>query len=247
MLCFIMALKSKKTSNNWERVSELCERSLQSVYGQTDPEFRVILVCHETPILREKYDHRLETINVDFPLPSKMEAELAMRDKWQKLAVGMVRVGEHKPDFVMIMDADDLVSNKLVAYSKKNPAVNGWILKAGYRYHYGSSWVDREKEKFNCGTNAIINANLIRFPQDTSPEEVSQCILLTAGHTIIENKMSDMGYPLKVLPFFGAIYICSHGDNWTQNHSWRGIKAHLGKLRRTRWLSKKIRNEFSLI
>jgi len=87
MLCFVMALKSKAVSTNWERVSQLFENSLRSAYHQRDPNFKIIVVCHETPQLTQCYDERVEIINVDFPPPQKLVTELTMQDKWRKLRV----------------------------------------------------------------------------------------------------------------------------------------------------------------
>ena len=80
MLCFIIALKSKKVSNNWETVSKLFETSLRSAYQQIDSDFKIIVVCHEMPQLQYSYNNRVEFINVDFPPPSKIETKLRMKD-----------------------------------------------------------------------------------------------------------------------------------------------------------------------
>ncbi|MCM0594226.2 MAG: glycosyltransferase family A protein [Gloeotrichia echinulata DEX184] len=127
MLCFIIALKSKMVSNNWERVSKIFEASLRSAYQQIDPDFKIIVICHETPQLQGDYDERVEFINVDFPPQSKLVTELTMKDKWHKLQIGMVRAGALNTDFIMVMDADDLVNNKLSQYANSNKSTNGWI------------------------------------------------------------------------------------------------------------------------
>lgn len=212
MFCFVMALKSKALSKDWGRVCRLFEASLMSAYRQTDPDFRIIVVCHETPSVVQKYDHRVEYINVDFPPPEQMTTPLCMKDKWTKIHLGMIRAGEHRPDFVMLMDADDLVSNRLVAHAHAHKQSNGWRIRLGYDYAFGSRWL-HSNNKFNCGTNAIVSARLIHFPKEVSPESREKCVVLRYGHTAIEEQLAKMGTPLEVLPFHGAVYVHSHGDN----------------------------------
>jgi len=69
MFCFIIAVKSKAVSKNWARVCELFEAALRSTYHQIDPDFKIIVVCHDTPEVSGTYDGRVEYINVDFPPP----------------------------------------------------------------------------------------------------------------------------------------------------------------------------------
>ncbi len=252
MLCFIIALKSKAASNNWERVSTLFENSLLSAYNQIDPNFKIIVVCHEIPKLKYNYDHRVEIISVVFSPPtSKAATNLTMQDKWKKLAVGMVRAGELKPHFIMIMDADDLVSRKLAQYANNNLTANGWIFKQGYRYRYGSRWIYWDNF-FNCGTNAIVSSRLIKFPLNTHSESIAECVVLSHGHTVIQKCLEELGTPLVPLPFPGAVYVYGHGDNYSDTHYPKkmlpsyNLRYFLGRIRRTRYLNQKIREEFSI-
>ncbi len=174
-----------------------------------------------------------------------------MQDKWKKLSIGMIRAGTFNPDFIMIMDADDLVSRKLSQYANAHLTSNGWIFKQGYRYRYGSRWVYVD-DHFNCGTNAIVSNKLIHFPKSLASEEINQCLVLSNGHTVIEKKLIEVGTPLKPLPFMGAMYIHGHGDNdssfytSTQKTS-QSLRFFLGSIRRTRLLTRKIRQEFSML
>jgi hypothetical protein len=250
MLCFVIALKSKVISKDWKRVSTLFENTLGSIFGQTNPDFKVIVVCHETPCISIDVDHRLEVINVDFPPPAQLDTKLTMQDKWHKLSIGMIRAGELKPNFIMFVDADDLVSNQLVDFVDKNKEENGWILRHGYNYTYGSKWI-YISDNFSCGSDSIVNSKLIQFPKDLSQESVENCIVLRWGHTIIATKLAELGTSLKPLPFLGAMQTVNHGDNDSSlsaplGKRWFGMRHFLGKIRRTRPLTQRIRTEFSM-
>lgn len=209
-------------------------------------------MCHELPTLRKSFDERVEFIQVDFAPPEKVETALCMEDKWRKLAVGMVRVGELRPRFVMIMDADDLVSNRIVQFAKEHPDANGWDFDMGYRYAKGSRWIFLQHEGFSgiCGTSAVINANRFQFPTDASSGSRDQCLLLRWGHGIIADKMREVGTPLRPLPFPGAIYFESHGDNDSHfgvtRFKWPGWRKFLGSLAGWRRFTNRIRTQFSM-
>jgi len=247
-----MALKSRLLSSNWERVASLCESSIRSALQQTEPSVKVLLICHEQPPFGKRFDDRLEIISVDFPPPSPTYAA-TMEDKWRKLHIGMMRAGELQPDFVMIMDADDLVSNRLAEHTLKHPNCNGWIIRRGYHYRYGSHWIGWSND-FNCGTNAIVSSRLIRFPKDLREDSRKNCIVLRWGHTKIAEKLAEAGTPLEALPFRGAVYVAQHGDNHSHdvplsNRLVNLIRSYRNFVRSPRMivpLTGRIQSEFSL-
>jgi hypothetical protein len=242
-----MALKSRAASKDWNRVSRLCEAAVQSAYRQTDPDIRIVLVCNEKPEFHGKFDHRLEVISVDFPVPPA-DPKAAMLDKWKKLTVGMVRVGELHPDFVMNMDADDLVSNRIAAWAHAHRQSNGAVIRNGYVHRPGSRWIECVP-RYNCGTNAIVSARLIKFPLDCSEKSIAECSILRWGHTVIEAKLEETGTPLEILPFRGGIYLVGHGDSWT---AWSprghvaGLKFLLKNIRSLRPVTASLRKEFAM-
>ena len=249
MVCFLMALKSKRLAQDWRRTSRLCEASVRSALNQTDPDLKVILICHETPDWNTPIDDRLEVLIIDFP-PPPPDPRKTMLDKWSKLARGMIRAGELKPDFVMLMDADDLVSNRLAHHAHRNRHANGWIFRRGYCYRYGSRWIEVENS-YNCGTNAIVSSRLIQFPHDMSPQGRQKCSVLRWGHTVIDTELEKAGTPLEVLPFRGGVFVFGHGDNDSDLTSgfgqWRWCwRRRLSQFHRLRRCSPRIRREFGI-
>jgi len=205
MFCFITALKSKAVSKDWARVCELFESALRSANQQTDPDFRIIVVCHEKPDVRGTYDDRVQFVSVGFPPPPPTEMKLLMLDKWKKLAVGVREAERFKPDFIMFQDADDLVSRRIVAHAHANRSANGFVIRRGYEWVYGKSWITLQNE-LHCGTDSIVNTRLFEYPKDLAQETVERCLILRYGHTQIEQECARRGAPLLLLPFRGAIY-----------------------------------------
>lgn len=53
MIYFLIPLRSKESSNNWERVVSNFNRTLDSCFNQTNDDFKVVVVCHQiTPPYR---------------------------------------------------------------------------------------------------------------------------------------------------------------------------------------------------
>jgi len=252
MLCFVMALKSPAASANWSAVERLFEQTLTSVCNQDDPDFRVIVVCNQVPRLRSPAHHSVQFLVRDLPVP---DLNATMLDKWTKIAHGLVVAANVRPDFVMLMDADDLVSRRLAGFANRNKASNGWILKKGYYWRYGSRWI-QWTETFNCGTNAIVSSRFINFPKEVNSEGIQDCLILKNGHTTIEKVMEEQGTPLEALPFPGAVWVCDHGDNWTTltvpqgdryRRKWHRLRSLPRLIRRQRFVSSSLKREFGLL
>lgn len=257
--CFLIPLQSAQVSKNWKRVSRLFEMCLASIFQQTSGNFLVLVGCHEIPEVRFANDPRLRFFPMDFPPPQRdsTSTEERMRDKWDKMLRLTLEAGRVDPSHLMIVDADDLVNHDLVEYAQSRPESHGWLIDHGYCYSVGSRFILEQCGSFNCGTNSILNARRIQFPQSATHEERMKCLALTAGHTTIAGAMADQGTPLDRLSFPGAIYMINHGDNdshlgdrrswkhWLMRSRWLQTKR-MAAQGRWHWLSRSIRQEFAL-
>jgi hypothetical protein len=253
MLCFIMALKSAKVANDWPQVCKVFERTLCSVFRQSHSAFRVIVACHEIPSLSATcYDNRLTFVPVTFAPPAERSGAACMHDKWAKLHVGITKAGQLSPQFVMLMDADDCLSKKLVSFVLSRPDENGWDFDSGYLYVPGSRVIALRRSGFSklCGTSSIVNARHIDFTPCSFEESRSRCVVLRAGHVKIAEEMRGNSTPLSRLPFPGSVYIRCHGDNDSHlgmfQRRWPGWRETLRRLPETRICTRRIRDEFGL-
>ncbi|MCC8014252.1 MAG: hypothetical protein LIO87_03570 [Eubacterium sp.] len=92
MIYFGIPLRSKAASNDWKNVERVFNRTLQSVYRQTDPEFKIFVACHDKPELTHEYDDRVEFLISDTPTPTNRKE--MMFDKGWKVSMIAGRIRE---------------------------------------------------------------------------------------------------------------------------------------------------------
>ncbi|MGG6269231.1 glycosyltransferase family A protein [Leptolyngbya sp. AN03gr2] len=210
MLVFIIPLRSVRSAKSWETVSKLLERTLRSICNQTSSDFRVVVVCHERPVLQGHYP-QVEYIEVDFQAPTQASSINERRiDKNRKLWIGIHHAAKFKGAYLMPMDSDDCISKNLVAFVTQHSETNGWYFSQGYQYQEGSALIRYRKKYFEqyCGSCNIIQAEIlldhikeIQFA-DITPE----FLLHTQLPYVLEKS-------LNALPFPGAVYITDNSEN----------------------------------
>jgi hypothetical protein len=208
MLAFVVPLKSAAAANSWTRVTSLAERTLRAACAQTSPDFRVIVACHEKPQIGFA-DRRLEFLEVDFPRPAAAGwFPEGRRDRDRKIVAAVRRALTYHPTHVMILDADDCVSNRLAAHVVEHPSANGWYFPKGYFWREGLDEVHIERRRFHqwCGSSYILRPSLLGLPE---PPAIDWHL----RHGPLARQLRKRATPLEPLPFPGAVYVVSHGDN----------------------------------
>lgn len=217
MIYFLIPLLSKKAARDWDTVSILFNRTLWSCYNQTDPDFKILVACHEIPALTKEYDDRVEFLQVseaDAPIPTTQHEKMV--DKGYKTHTLAMRLRELGGGYAMLVDADDLVSSRLAAFVKQHPNENGFYVKTGYVYFVGDDYM-KVMPKFASSTCCIVNYSPEDLPQDypkamTDNNDENEWII-RKRHGGIVPACKALGRPLKPLPFKGAVYVLGSGQN----------------------------------
>ncbi len=254
MLIFIIPLKSKEVAKSWVNTCQLLERSLRSICSQTDPRFKVIVVCNTKPELQFQHPS-IDYIEVDFTIPhSLLEKDL---DKGKKVIRGLLHAHQFSPQHVMVVDADDCISCHLTQYVNQHPNSSGWVLNNGYVYQENSRFIYYRKSHFYswCGTCNIMRFDLCPLPDrdgESYPEELA-FYYSGKNHANIKSQLKEKGYSIEALPFVGAVYTIGNGENIYQTGFSRIHNANRGRtlfllkeLLKFRLLTASIRQEFSL-
>ena len=243
MIVFLVPLKSASISRSWDLTKKLLETTLQSICNQDCNDFRVLVICHEKPNISFSHPF-LEYIQVDFSAPSDDGIIAKRKDKARKLFVGAEFSKQFNPSHLMVVDADDLISNKIASFIKANPHPIGYFLDYGYVYESGSQFLYFLRRHFghHCGTSIIINFNLFELLFEDAIYE-------HRSFTLIKHRLN-----LQKLPFSGAIYHRCHGDNIFANQELGptfykdgDFIGYLKHLSRFRLITSEIKKEFNFL
>ncbi|CAA2140262.1 hypothetical protein HYPP_01852 [Hyphomicrobium sp. ghe19] len=243
-ICFCMPLIGRLASNNWDHVVELLDQTLQSVLTQ-EGNIRVLVACNDVPASRFIYDPRLEFLHVEGAVPQTWGEKI--RDKTIKLRRIAEEVCRRGGGYVVMMDADDLVSNRLTRHIASTDNKIGYLFQAGYLFNVaGQSFGLTNDFPIHCGTCAVFYVG----ENDLTPG-VGVCAIIEQGkHTEYAKHSEAMGRRLEAVPFPAAIYLRHHGDNVSLARKsilrFRKTRNFLRRLVNRIYINDEIRAEFSV-
>lgn len=246
MFVFTMILASPEWKrDSWSRVSEICNNSIRSVLNQTSKNFRLVLVCNEPPQDMVE-DEKIILQRTDLPCPTDYKGVL--RDINLKIKLAMSVARQFAPAYIMRIDADDFVSNRVVAYTEQHPNENGWYFKWGYCYDYWTQdFCLQPNFHLMCGTAHIINCTEKDFPDSLSTAD-EEWLNFIWEHQGINELLEPMGRKLKPFPFLAVVRSVNTGVNSEAQPPGytHALKRFIRKNLLRRKINEKIINEFKL-
>ncbi|WP_008312552.1 glycosyltransferase family A protein [Leptolyngbya sp. PCC 6406] len=253
MFVFIIPFRSQYTTDNWSQACAFLQRTLTSICNQTDQDFKVLVVCSEIPdgVIKNP---KIDFIRSTLPIPNSFQEKC--KDSKIKTRIGIFYAQYLNPSFVMSVDADDLVSNRLVEYTKKNFKGQGLFFDKGYLYVEGENKVFLKRKDFYkwCGTCNIFRFGIFDIPESTEFNYFSEEVMANTyclHHSTAPKLLMEKGMSMEPLPFPGAIYSIDNGINVSSaskkklavNNPLRLIKRVLVNYR---FLTHSIRDEFGI-
>ncbi|WP_350291620.1 glycosyltransferase family A protein [uncultured Croceitalea sp.] len=259
MLTFIVPVKSKVVTSDWDRFSQLLERTLKSICNQTDSNFKVVVVCHEIP--ETTFCHnKLHYVLVDFEPPnpddfdsSKSFYKAKEMDKGKKILLGVEYASKSfKTDYIMTVDSDDYVSKNISKFVNSSSGnIPGWYIKNGYVHVEGRKFLVKTfKFNYLCGSSIIVKPGLVKYFIG-----VNSTFYFDHRLTILDSNIA-----LHKVPFPAGIYDIGNGENiymssqnvktFSRHGNWislKGIKRLLGRLKnyRFKFITRGLREEFN--
>lgn len=264
MIGFVMPIKPKLVSKDWDYDTKLFERSIKSICAQTDQNFKVVIVYNDLPkinfihpnIFYVHYPFQTvladEIEDLDFYVPKYYAKQYAekMMDKSKKIFYGCKTAFEKGCSYIMSIDSDDLISNKIAEYvnSRIDSKVAGWRILKGFIYQEDSLMLIKKYDIQNMnGSTHIIRKDLITIP-DFSTNLFFNYNLFEA-HAYTYGRIKDFHNELLGdIDFFGVVYIV-HKNNYSNIGNImksRPIRNFLKKIIKGRYLNEKIRKEYNL-
>jgi hypothetical protein len=264
VLGFIVPVKPKKYSKNWDLDNQLLERTIKSIFNQKEKDFKVVIVHNDLPEIKfshpELYyqhypygDFSIDQIE-DWEDRRKWYAPAyaeRMMDKGRKIMMGCKSAKELGCTYLMAVDSDDLVSNKLAGFvnENQNKKLAGWRFVDGYMYEDGSRIIIKNHQIWGInGSTHIIRHDLVEVPDLATNQKLFD-VSLFEGHAYAFQRIKDFNNEsLDFLPFFGVIYII-HKNNHSNIKSIISAvtpKQIVKKILYGKILTSNIRNEFGL-
>lgn len=246
---FGIPLISRGAANSWDAATRLFNNTLASIYNQSNDQFRVLVACHDIPVIEPQYAIKTKFIQVQRPIPQTSDEK--MQDKTAKKLVLGCHLRSLGGGYLMFLDADDLVHRDLVDYALTQQHPHGYVLKRGYELNVRQRKVRplRQLDKY-CGSCAIINfqpQDLPRSPQDQHPG----CYFLKfKAHSTWEKVAAEHNRHLAKVPFEAAVYVRNTGQNHSSTvpnlrHRLR-LKQQLLALLENRAVSREIQDDFCI-
>ena len=233
-LTFIIPLISKEITDRWDLVYANLKKTLASVENQTNSNWRVLIVSQTKPDV-EYIEDKIIYVPAGFKAARKFPSNIKLStretvlcrrvndlDRLRKIRVAAAALHRYRTDFVMVLEADDFVSNRLCEFVAANKEGNGWSIEQGYIWNGKSNYMHQTNRlTAYCGSSSIVKVfyELLpkKMPIDVDPTTLnlfcSGCPFLDHVHNEMRESMAQAGQPIETLPFRGAIYHKGHGLN----------------------------------
>ncbi len=214
---FCIPLVPKANATDWTQVCTLLDQTLRSIANQTNKSFRVVLAAQDKPDLAP--DLGFDVVHVVPRWKVEGDIKSKWRDKRWKRTLLLRTVRELGGGYVMMLDADDLVSNRLVDYVLTDRDPNGYIIETGYAYDWKANLIAPIPGVWEngfdsvCGSCSVIKFALEDLPPLRRDNKANYLAKRLKQHSQWKNVMRDAGRPLKVLPFPGVVYTLNHNNN----------------------------------
>jgi hypothetical protein len=249
MFYFAIPLISKRASRDWGQVESLLNGTLGSILNSTSQNYQILIACHDVPNTQYNNSNKIKYLQAEFP--PLMGQNRPMLDKIFKLKMIGLEIRKNTNNcFIMLTDADDLVSNKLVEYVNIDQDNYGYYIYKGYELEYSLKRL-RYCPRYHrlCGSSIILRISESDLPVSLDQKEEDNYFnkMIYAGHRYCEPISKSLNRPLKKIPFAAGVYIINNGENHSALTNNIGIRRRIVRaLTPTFPLNNKIQNEFGI-
>ena len=262
----VIPFRPKAESVDWKRESDLLRKTVQSILQQTYAGFQVYVVYTDIP---ENPVTDIQVHYIEFPFGHKSYEEIDHReellllfksakmvvrrwDKARKLTYGSKLAKEASCDYIMALDADDMLSNRFLAFlatEAKDKNVKGWYMDKGYLFKEYTNYLMRISKhmRYLNGSTHVLHADLVKIP-DFNSDDWQDYNLFTDHGWVKQRVLDQQGAILQPIPFAALVYVVHDSNISKVNKKEYGLtfKNIIKKIVRGVWLSNKLRNEFGI-
>ena len=276
-LVFLIPFASRKVKSKWRTTCTHLRQTLRSIQNSTSRNYCAVVAGNEAPGFDVEFDSRFRFLSLHDPIPSheNYHASLVL-DKLAKISAAWnYAKSTWNPQYVMKLDADDLISSTLVAWLDNADREAGYLIRHGWVWRSGSRLIERtEYLDRTCGSCLIIRSDLadkagpfltstegVGFDEASSrfaasdhyslvPGSKTTTLLLNDSHQRYAAQFNYLGHELSAVPFHAVVYRTGNPERMSRFEKfWRprySLRMLVGRVRRTRFITPRLRKEFML-
>ena len=209
---FGIPLRSKASSSNWQNVCRLLEYTIKSTLNQTNQQFAALIAGQDEPDTDVLNNSKVTFLKVPFGEPAR--AEEYWKDQRRKRRLLLAELKARGGGYLMFLDADDLVSKKLVEFVLRDNNRVGYTITDGFTFGLETRRLRSINTSFHqmCGSSCILFFTTTELPDTYNDDNRYLCDEFEHHQTFREDALR-LGRPLGNVPFRAAIYIRQTGDN----------------------------------
>ncbi len=219
---FLIPLVGAHHVDDWDAVCLRLQGTLDSLMGQTNPNWRAIICCQDIPSL--PVDPRIDFLKFDDPTPGN--------DKWRKLSAlyDWLKTSVDSPGYIMSFDADDLLHDGAVAEMLDRQA-DGYLVTTGFVMDHalGEYAIARPQNIIQLGQKALWklcgSCCALRYdPKDPASIDFMQ-EMTQHEHRMFPYLTRLSGASLASFRETVVLYILNHGENFGARRGRVGFKT----------------------
>jgi len=212
-------LKPRDPSGNWEVVEANLRRTIDSFRRSAGGMGAMVIACHEEPDLGRAAGDDLQLLRVPFARPA--DRWEGSRDKGRKrrfIGAWLRETLECPSTYVMFLDADDLVHERLVAHVLDGHS-GSYVVDDGYVFAADTGLLVRRRQRFTeiCGSSFVCRFERDELPRSWKDESALFSQFGVApdqpGHSEYPRVADRAGRPPAPVPFPGVLYLVNHGES----------------------------------
>jgi hypothetical protein len=276
VVAFLIPFASRKTKSRWDIACAHLRQTLKSVQNSTSESYCVVVAGHEPPDFNIDTNAKVYFLSVDHDIPHHQDAVVSGRlDKLAKIAAAWNYAKPRwNPRYLMKLDADDLISARLVQWLEKFGREPGYLIAHGWVWRSGARHVLQFTEYLDrvCASCLIVRIDIadqegpfltevegIRLNEESLhfaandqyslvPGSGTSTLLLNESHQRYAAQFAYLGHKLATLPFRAVVYRTGNPDSnsATLETGRPTLRMLLGTIRRTRFITKTVKREFAM-
>ena len=207
-LVFMVPLRPRRGADEWRAVELALRDTLRSIRGSTQKDFLVVIAGHDEPDLGAEGHSRVIFLKVPFDVPTNpKEGSKDARRKRCYIAAWLRQI-TNKNCIVMFLDADDWISNRLVAYVLGAREPDGFVVASGYKFDSRCGQFQFLRRDFDrsCGSSFILRLRNEELPRNWQEDH----FVCSSIHRKRRQACETAGKNISEVPFPSVVYRINH-------------------------------------